>query len=84
MSDVKHERKDASLALFVFAKTSHPPFKHAQIVNTPLCDAFKRTGLKPPRKWVGSHLLRHSLAMEMLRKGASLDRIGDIVHLRPE
>jgi hypothetical protein len=46
-----------------------------------LCDAFQRTGLKPPQKYVGSHLLRHSLA-DMLRKGASLDEIGDVLRHR--
>jgi hypothetical protein len=35
-------------------------FKDAQVVNALLCDAFERTGLKPRRKWVGSHLLRQS------------------------
>jgi integrase/recombinase XerD len=38
--------------------------------------------LKPPQKWVGSHLLRHSLATDMLRKGASLDEIGDVLRHR--
>src|SRR5438132_10148563 len=44
--------------------------------------AFERTGLKPPQKYVGSHLLRHSLATDMLRKGASLDEIGDVLRHR--
>jgi integrase/recombinase XerD len=79
---IKHERRGASRALFVSAKTPHPPFKDAQIVNALLCDAFERTGLKPPQKWVGSHLLRHSLAMEMVRKGASLEEIGDVLRHR--
>ena len=45
-------------------------------------EAFERTGLKPPQKYVGSHLLRHSLATDMLRKGASLDEIGDVLRHR--
>jgi integrase/recombinase XerD len=53
---------DSSRALFLSAKTPHPPpFKDAQIVNTVLEDAFRKTGLKPPQKFVGSHLMRHSL-----------------------
>jgi integrase/recombinase XerD len=79
---IKNGRAGNSRALFVSAKTPHPPFKDAQIVNALLCDAFERTGLKPPRKYVGSHLLRHSLATEMLRKGASLDEIGDVLRHR--
>ena len=30
----------------------------------------------------GSHLLRHSLATDMLRKGASLDEIADVLRHR--
>jgi site-specific recombinase XerD len=42
-----------------------------------------RAGLNPPFK--GAHLLRHSLATSMLRGGASLGEIGDILrHCRPE
>jgi integrase/recombinase XerD len=47
-----------------------------------LRDAFAQTGLKPPQKYLGSHLLRHSLATAMLRKGASLDEIGDVLRHR--
>ena len=46
------------------------------------CRRFEGTGLKPPQKYVGSHLLRHSLATDMLRKGASLDEIGDVLRHR--
>ena len=45
-------------------------------------NAFRKTGLKPPQKYVGSHLLRHSLATDMLRKGASLDEVGDVLRHR--
>ena len=44
--------------------------------------AFAATGLEPPQKYIGSHLLRHSLATDMLRKGASLDEIGDVLRHR--
>ena len=30
----------------------------------------------------GAHLLRHSLATDMLRKGASLDEIGEVLRHR--
>lgn len=79
---LKNGRAGNSRSLFVSAKTPHPPFKDAQIVNALLRDAFERTGLKPPRKYVGSHLLRHSLATEMLRKGATLEEIGDVLRHR--
>jgi integrase/recombinase XerD len=79
---IRKGRAGNSRTLFVSAKTPHPPFKNAQILNTLLCDAFERTGLKPPQKYVGSHLLRHSLATDMLRQGASLDEIGDVLRHR--
>lgn len=60
----------------------YSPFVDATILNAVLRDAFDRTGLKPPQKYVGSHVLRHSLATDMLRKGASLDEIGDVLRHR--
>jgi site-specific recombinase XerD len=39
-----------------------------------------RAGLNPPRK--GAHLLRHTLACTMLRRGASLAEIGDVLRHR--
>jgi integrase/recombinase XerD len=79
---IRNGRAGNSRILFVSAKTPHRPFKDAQIINALLCDAFERTGLKPPRKYVGSHLLRHSLATDMLWRGASLDEIGDVLRHR--
>ncbi len=79
---IRAGRREDSRALFLSAKTPHVPFKDARVVNTVLREAFKRTGLKPPQKYVGSHLLRHSLATDMLRKGASLDEIGDVLRHR--
>lgn len=80
---IRNGRAGTSRALFVSARTPHHrPFVNAQIVNTVLGTAFEKTGLKPPQKYVGSHLLRHSLATNMLRKGASLDEIGDVLRHR--
>src|SRR5213593_4094455 len=39
--------------------------------------ALTKAGVKSDRK--GAHLLRHSLATDMLRRGASLDEIGHIL-----
>jgi integrase/recombinase XerD len=80
---IKNGRAGASRALFVSARTPHHrPFKNAQIVNAILEQAFHRTGLKPPQKYVGSHLLRHSLATDMLRRGASLDEVSHVLRHR--
>jgi integrase/recombinase XerD len=79
---LRNGRAGASRALFVSERGPHVPFKDGQIINSVLREAFAKTGMKPPQKWVGSHLLRHSLATEMLRKGASLDEIGDVLRHR--
>ena len=79
---IRNGRAGSSRALFVSERGPHIPFKDGQIVNTVLREAFKQTGLKPPQKWVGSHLMRHSLATDMLHKGASLNEIGDVLRHR--
>jgi integrase/recombinase XerD len=79
---IKNGRAGPSRTLFVSGKVPYRPFVDATILNVVLRDAFERTGLKPPQKYVGSHLLRHSLATDMLRKGASLDEIGDVLRHR--
>jgi site-specific recombinase XerD len=42
--------------------------------------ALAKAGVESARK--GAHLLRHSLATDMLRKGASLDEIGELLRHR--
>jgi site-specific recombinase XerD len=42
--------------------------------------ALARAGLDPERK--GAHLLRHSLATNLLRRGASLSEIGQLLRHR--
>lgn len=79
---IKNGRRGASRILFVSSTPPHSAFVDAQILNTALKQAFEGTGIKPPQKYVGSHVLRHSLATDMLRKGASLDEIGDVLRHR--
>jgi integrase/recombinase XerD len=79
---IRNGRRGPSRVLFVSSKVPYSPFVDAAILNVMLRDAFDRTGLKPPQKYVGSHVLRHSLATDMLRKGASLDEIGDVLRHR--
>jgi len=76
---IRNGRRGSSRRLFVSTKPPHRPFVDAQILNATLSAAFEATGLRPPQKYIGSHLLRHSLAMDLLRKGASLDEIGDVL-----
>ena len=55
-------------------------FKDSTTVSTIVRRAVQRSGLNPPIK--GAHLLRHSLATGMLRKGASMTEIGEILRHR--
>ena len=79
---IKNGRVGTSRTLFLSNITPHRPFKNSQILNYVLKGAFEKTGLKPPQKYVGSHLLRHSLATDMLRNGASFDEIGNLLRHR--
>jgi len=81
-SYIRHDRATASRSLFVTLRAPRRPFKSAQILNWILADAFEKTGLAPPTPYVGSHILRHSLATNMVRRGASLDEIGGMLRHR--
>jgi site-specific recombinase XerD len=64
--------------VFVRAKPPHdgfadPPNSISAVVNR----ALTRVGLNPPNR--GAHLLRHSLATNLLRSGASLAQIGQVL-----
>jgi site-specific recombinase XerD len=76
---IKLDRVTTSRTLFVTERPPHCPFKNGQILNHILKDAFARTGLTPPTPYVGSHILRHSLATNLLQRGASLEEIGDML-----
>jgi integrase/recombinase XerD len=66
---IRNGRPGNSRVLFLSARTPHHrPFKSGHIVNWILEGALKRAGLKRPRKYLGSRLLRHSLATDLLRK----------------
>lgn len=79
---IRNDRVSASRTLFVSLKAPNSPFKGGQIINAILKDAFAATGVTPPTPYVGSHVLRHSLATNMIRSGASLAEIGDMLRHR--
>ncbi|TNB81540.1 integrase [Pseudomonas sp. Fig-3] len=80
---LREERGPATCrTLFVTHRAPNHPFKNGQIVNTILKDALKATGQKPVTPYVGSHLLRHSLATQLVNTGASLDEIGHVLRHR--
>lgn len=66
----------------VFARMKAPlrGFAGPSTVSTIVRRALDRAGLSPPVK--GAHLLRHSLATGMLRSGASMAEIGEVLRHR--
>lgn len=77
-------RKDrpacSSRRVFVRMKAPRRGFAHSSTVSTIVRRALERAGLHPPV--MGAHLLRHSLATGMLRQGASLAEIGEVLRHR--
>jgi site-specific recombinase XerD len=56
---------------------------HSHAISQIVCRALEKAGVKSAHK--GAHLLRHSLATDMLKKGASLDEIGEVLrHKSPD
>jgi integrase/recombinase XerD len=68
--------------MFVTHRAPRRPFKDGQIVNAILKDALAATGQQPVTPYVGSHLLRHSLATRLVNAGASLAEVGDVLRHR--
>ena len=69
--------------VFVRIRAPHVGFAGPAATGDIVRRALARAGIDPPFK--GSHLLRHSLATAMLRHGASLEEIGQILrHVTPE
>lgn len=66
--------------VFVRMRAPRRGFKSSTTVSTIVRRAVQRSGLNTPCK--GAHLLRHSLATGMLRKGASMVEIGELLRHR--
>jgi len=79
---IKNGRVGDSRSLFVSDRAPHQAFKDAQNINSVLNRALKRSGLEQPQKYIGAHLLRHSLATALLGKGASLEEISHVLRHR--
>lgn len=69
-----------SRALFIRDHAPLTGFNHATAISKIVFTALKRAGVKSAR--AGAHVLRHSLATEMLNRGASLEEIGEILRHR--
>ena len=79
---IRNDRVSGERALFVTERAPHRPFKNGAELNEILKIAFARCGMKPPCPYVGSHVLRHSLATNMVLKGASLAEVGNMLRHR--
>ena len=73
----------SSRRVFIRMKAPHMGFSTSVAICDIVRRALQRAHLEPARK--GAHLLRHSLATQMLRSGASLTQIGQILrHQLPQ
>lgn len=70
----------ASRRLFIRQRAPRVGFANAAGISTLVKRALARAGIDSPRK--GAHLFRHTLATEMLRRGASLTEIGELLRHR--
>lgn len=66
--------------VFLCRRAPHRGFSNSTTVSTIVRRALARAGLAPPTR--GAHLLRHSLATAMVRRGASLAEIGQVLRHR--
>jgi site-specific recombinase XerD len=67
----------SSRRVFIRKRAPLAGFGNASTVSTLVMRALARAGVDSPRK--GAHLFRHSLAEDLLRHGASLDEIGELL-----
>lgn len=66
--------------VFVCMKAPRRGFAHPSTLSTIVRRAIARAGLHPPLK--GAHVLRHSLATSLLRSGATMGEIGEVLRHR--
>jgi site-specific recombinase XerD len=66
--------------VFVRGYAPYTPFVASGPVSVLVRKAIERAGVKSAR--TGAHIFRHSLATEMLRRGASLSEIGGVLRHR--
>lgn len=72
-----------SRRVFLRARAPTRGFLSSSAVGSIVRYSLKRAGLKAPT--YGAHQFRHGLATEMLRQGASLEEIGDVLgHRHPQ
>jgi site-specific recombinase XerD len=69
--------------VFVRMVAPYDALSNSPVISVLTRNALKKAGVESARK--GAHLFRHSLATQMLRRGASLDEIGQVLrHKDPD
>lgn len=79
---VQYDRKGSSRKLFLGYHPPYNPFKDAQVLNTILKQALETTSIPRPKQYTISHILRHSLATNLVQRGASLEEISNTLRHR--
>lgn len=72
----------ASRRVFVRMRAPHRGFASSVAISSLVRRALAHAGLDPAHK--GAHLLRHTVATQMLRQGASLAEIGELLRHRSQ
>ena len=70
----------ASRSVFICLRAPHRGFTNAAGVGSVVSRSLARAELRPAKR--GGHLLRHSLATQLLRAGASMSEIGQLLRHR--
>jgi site-specific recombinase XerD len=68
--------------VFIRSAAPHDGFADSAAVDIVVQRALRRAGISPPNR--GAHLFRHSLATQMLRNGASMSEIAEVLRHQSE
>jgi len=79
---IQNEREGTSRYLFLTWHIPHKPFKDAAILNYILKQALEKTSIPRPKPYTTCNILRHSLATNLVQKGATLEEISNTLRHR--